>query len=59
MDSRTYRFQLTVTIDGDHPSADDPEWFADAAWGALTNLYGIECTYGEIVEVEVQTPGTS
>jgi len=24
---------------------DDPEWIADAAWGALTNDYGLVCTY--------------
>jgi hypothetical protein len=49
--AQTYRFTLTVTVDEDHESSDDPEWLADAAWGALTNLYGAYCTYGDIEAV--------
>ena len=46
--ARTYRFALTVIVEDDHAAYDDPEWVADAAWGALTNEYGLECTYGEV-----------
>lgn len=46
--SATYRFQLTVTVDEDHEAYDDPEWFADAAWGAMTNLSGVRCVYTDI-----------
>jgi hypothetical protein len=44
--TRTYEIVLTVEVDHDHLAFDDPEWVADAAWGALTNLYGLTCTYG-------------
>lgn len=43
--SRTYTFRLTVAVDEDHEAYDDPEWIADAASGALQNIYGLECTY--------------
>lgn len=46
--SRTYSFRLMVTVDEDHEGYDDPEWLADAAWGALTNLYGARCVYTDI-----------
>jgi hypothetical protein len=46
---RTYRFSITVTVEPDH--YDDPEWIADAAWGALANEYGYECTFGDIIEL--------
>jgi hypothetical protein len=45
--ARTYTFRLTVAVDEDHEAYDDPEWIADAAWGALKNVYGLECTYEE------------
>lgn len=48
MAERTYRFTLTFTVDDEHEGFDDPEWVADAAWGALTSSYRVECTYGEI-----------
>lgn len=48
--TRTYRFSLTAEVEDDAEHADDPEWFADAAWGALSNLYGVSCTYGGIEE---------
>lgn len=44
---RTYRVELLVKVKDDHEAFDDPEWIADAAWGALTNLYYLDCTYGE------------
>jgi len=31
-----------------------PEWAADAAWGALTNEYGLRAIYTDIEEVEPQ-----
>ena len=49
--ARIYRFSITVTVGPDQPGYEDPEWFADAAWGALTNIYGCECIYGEITEL--------
>lgn len=30
---------------------DDPEWAADAAWGALTNMYGLLTNYTGIEEL--------
>jgi hypothetical protein len=50
--SRTYTFRLTVDVEDDHEAYDDPEWIADAAWGTLKNLYGLECTYTELQLVE-------
>ena len=41
-------FTLMVTVDNDHEAYDDPEWLADAAWGALTNLYGLRCRYTDV-----------
>ena len=34
--TRTYEFVLSVEVEEDHVAFDDPEWIADAAWGALT-----------------------
>lgn len=42
---RTYRFAITFEVGPDHVAYGDPEWAADAAHGALTNEYGIECEY--------------
>lgn len=50
-DTRTYRFTLTVDVEPGHPAYDDPEWAADAAWGCLTNEYGLTSTYTAIDEV--------
>lgn len=47
-DPRTYTFTLTVTVEADQPGYEDPEWIADAAWGALSNEYGYRCVYGDI-----------
>lgn len=55
-DTRTYRFTLTVDVEPGHPAYDDPEWAADAAWGALTNEYGLRATYSAIDEVEPSSP---
>ncbi len=53
--SRTYTFTLAVTVDESHEAFDDPEWFADAAWGALTNIYGLECVYTDVEVAEDST----
>ena len=52
MAERTYRFTMTVTVNNEHEGYDDPEWVADAAWGALTNGYSMECTYDNIELIE-------
>lgn len=53
---RRYRFTLTVDVEPGHPAYDDPEWAADAAWGSLTNEYGLRATYSDIDEVERSSP---
>jgi hypothetical protein len=47
---RTYSFSIAVTVDADDPAYDDPEWVADAAAGALTNVYGYDCLFDDIVD---------
>lgn len=49
--TRTYRFVVTFDVEPDHAAYGDPEWAADAAWGALTNGYGLDATYTDIAEV--------
>lgn len=59
--TRTYEFVLTVEVEKGHIAFDDPEWVADAAWGALTNDYGLTCTYGGttlVGETGARNPGT-
>ena len=51
-DTRTFRFTLTVDVEPGHPAYDDPEWAADAAWGSLTNEYGLRATYSNLEESE-------
>ena len=51
---RTYRFSITVVVHDSQESYNDAEWIADAAWGALANLYGYECTFGDIVELPLE-----
>ena len=36
------------------PAHDDPEWVADAAAGVLSNDYGYECLYDEVVKVDAR-----
>lgn len=43
--TKRYLIRLTVEVDEDHVAYDDPGWIADAAWGALSNEYGLRCTY--------------
>ena len=50
---RTYRFTLSFEVEADHPAYDDPEWAADAAWGALTHEYGLSAAYMDIEELDV------
>lgn len=52
-DTRTYRFTLTVDVEPGHPAYGDPEWAADAAWGALTNEYGLRAIYADVEEIDV------
>jgi hypothetical protein len=52
---QTYSFTITVTVEPDQAGYDDPEWIADAAWGALVNEYGYDCTYGDIVSADPST----
>ncbi|OWY60386.1 hypothetical protein B7486_69460 [cyanobacterium TDX16] len=53
---RRYRFTITAEVPADHPSHGDPEWLADAAWGALANEYGLDATYSELQEVPRTSP---
>lgn len=48
---RTYQFSITVNVEPDDPAYDDPEWVADAAAGALANVYGYECFFDDVVEL--------
>lgn len=47
----TYQFTITVVVEPGDDGYDDPEWIADAAWGARSNEYGYGCTYGTLVEL--------
>lgn len=53
---RAYQFTITFEVDDDHPAFDDPEWAADAAWGALTNEYGLRAVYKDIQQVHLDRP---
>lgn len=55
-EKRTYQFVVTVEVGPGHPAYDDPEWAADAAWGALTNEYDLPSSYSDIVELVAGTP---
>jgi len=50
--TRVYRFTITCEVGPGHEAYDDPEWVADAAWGALTNMYGLLSTYGAVEELD-------
>jgi hypothetical protein len=49
---RIYRFSITVTVEVDSEAYDDPEWVADAAAGALANVYGYECFFDDVAELD-------
>lgn len=53
--TRTYRFSITLTVDPAQDGYDDPEWIADAAWGSLSNEYGLRCVYDDIVEITAES----
>ncbi len=63
--TRAYRFVVEYLVEPGHPAYDDPEWAADAAWGALANMYGLlpSCTSieeidpGEALQGAEQSPG--
>lgn len=50
-DTRSYKFTITFNVEPGHPAYDDPEWAADAAWGALSNEYHLRAVYTDIREV--------
>lgn len=50
VETRSYRFVITVEVESDHRAYDDPEWIADAAHGALTE-YGLRAIYEGLFEV--------
>ena len=54
MDDRacTYRFTLTINVEGGHPAYDNPESVGDAAWGALSNEYELRTTCSDIERIE-------
>jgi len=52
--TRTFRFVLAVEVEPGHAGYDDPEWVADAAWGILTNVYGLRAVYTDITEIPVR-----
>jgi hypothetical protein len=49
--TRAHRFVVEFIVEPDHPAYDDPEWAADAAWGALTNAYGLSSSCTSIEEI--------
>ncbi len=55
-EKRAYRFVVIFEVEPGHPAYDDPEWAADAAWGALTNEYGLLSSYTDIVEIDANQP---
>ena len=57
--ARKYRFTLTVPVAEGHEAYDDPEWVADATWGALSNDYGLECVSGDVELVEAEPSNES
>lgn len=50
--TRVYRFVITFEVEPGHEAYDDPEWAADAAWGALTNMYGLLTNWSGIEELD-------
>jgi hypothetical protein len=50
--TRAYRFVVSFEVKPGHPAYDDPEWAADAAWGALTNMYGLLSSCTSIEEID-------
>jgi hypothetical protein len=46
-------FTLTVRVEEHHEACGDPEWVADAAAGALSNLYGLRCIYHDVERFDI------
>ena len=46
--TRTYRFEMTISVEPDHIAYLDPEWAADAAASALTDGYGLDAFYDNV-----------
>lgn len=51
-ETRAYRFVVEFMVEPEHPAYDDPEWAADAVWGALTNMYGLLSSCTSIEEID-------
>ena len=51
-----YHFVVTFEVEPGHPAFDDPEWAADAAWGALANEYDVRSIYTDIEEIQLDQP---
>jgi hypothetical protein len=49
---RTYRFDMTITVEPGDSAYLDPEWAADAAAHALTDGYGIDASYNEVQPID-------
>lgn len=49
--TRSYRFDMTITVEPGHIVHLDPEWAADAAASALTDGYGLDAYYGDIAAI--------
>jgi hypothetical protein len=54
-DTRAYRFVVEFEVEPELPAYDDPEWAADATWGALTNMYGLLSSCTAIEEIDPRT----
>jgi hypothetical protein len=48
---RSYRFDMTITVEPGHIAHLDPEWAADAAASALTDGYGLDAYYDDIAAI--------
>ena len=49
---RAYRFVVEFEVERGHPAYDEPEWAADATWGALTNIYALLSSCTSIDEID-------
>lgn len=49
---RSYRFEMTISVEPGHVAHGDPEWAADAAASALTDGYGIDAYYDDIAPLD-------
>jgi hypothetical protein len=56
--SRTFRFEMTISVEPGHVAYLDPEWAADAAASALTDGYGIDAYYGDIATLDPDEAST-